>query len=191
MKHLICAVGAIALVTPVAGMAQQPDKGHDRNRPQHSEARPAKPQQQNGPRRQVHQQHQGRQDQQARQVRPDEQNRARVSTVTRSAQVNHQAGERTRRVSNNVYRIGHRPTSFHRVRASTFHYPRGYHYQRFGIGSMLPRLFLSSLYFWSDYGSLGLGAPPPGYVWVRYGPDLLLVNRYTGRIADVIYGAFY
>jgi len=38
---------------------------------------------------------------------------------------------------------------------------------------------------------LGLGPPPHGFVWVRYGPDLLLVNRRTGRIVDVIYGAFY
>ena len=51
------------------------------------------------------------------------------------------------------------------------------------LGSILPRLFLSSSYYWSDWGALGLGPPPPGYVWVRYGPDLLLVNRYTGRIA--------
>jgi len=26
---------------------------------------------------------------------------------------------------------------------------------------------------------------------VRYGPDLLMVSIRTGRIADVIYGAFY
>jgi Ni/Co efflux regulator RcnB len=37
---------------------------------------------------------------------------------------------------------------------------------------------------------MGLYAPPPGFVWVRFGPDLLLVNRHTGQIADVIYGAF-
>ncbi len=38
---------------------------------------------------------------------------------------------------------------------------------------------------------MGLEAPPPGCVWVRYGPDLLLVQRYSGQIVDVIYGAFY
>ena len=30
-----------------------------------------------------------------------------------------------------------------------------------------------------------------GYRWVRYGPDLLLVQLGTGYIADTIYGAFY
>jgi Ni/Co efflux regulator RcnB len=38
---------------------------------------------------------------------------------------------------------------------------------------------------------MGLHAPPPGLVWVRFGPDLLLVNQRTGKVHDVIYGAFY
>jgi Ni/Co efflux regulator RcnB len=90
-----------------------------------------------------------------------------------------------------VYRPGHRPSTFHRIRAPAFRYPRGYSYRRWRTGSILPRLFLSGIYFWTDWAALGLLPPPPGYVWVRFGPDLLLVNRYTGRIADVIYGAFY
>jgi Ni/Co efflux regulator RcnB len=52
-------------------------------------------------------------------------------------------------------------------------------------------LFLSSAYYFDNYGNYGLYAPPFGYRWVRYGPDLLLVQIGTGRIADVIYGAFY
>lgn len=98
---------------------------------------------------------------------------------------------RTTQRSYGTYRIGHRPTTFHRVNVTTFRYPRGYRYRTWSVGSILPRLFLSSSYYYGNYGALGLGAPPPGYVWVRYGPDLLLVNRYTGRIADVIRGAFY
>ena len=58
-------------------------------------------------------------------------------------------------------------------------------------GAILPTAFLTSAYFYSDYAALGLGPPPPGYQWVRYGPDLLLVNVVTGRIADVVDGAFY
>jgi len=38
---------------------------------------------------------------------------------------------------------------------------------------------------------MGLDGAPYGYRWVRYGPDLLMVELSTGRIADVIYGAFY
>ena len=56
---------------------------------------------------------------------------------------------------------------------------------------ILPAIFLTATYFFYDYGDLGLGGPPYGYQWVRYGPDLLLVETRTGRIADVIYGAFY
>jgi Ni/Co efflux regulator RcnB len=90
-----------------------------------------------------------------------------------------------------TYRVGHRPTTYRRVNVSSYRYPRGYSYRRWSAGAILPSLFLSNSYYFNNYGSLGLGAPPPGYVWVRYGPDLLLVNRHNGRIADVIHGAFY
>jgi len=56
---------------------------------------------------------------------------------------------------------------------------------------VLPALFLTSTYFYDDYGQLGLEGAPFGYRWVRYGPDLLLVQLGTGQVADVIYGAFY
>jgi Ni/Co efflux regulator RcnB len=56
---------------------------------------------------------------------------------------------------------------------------------------LLPSLFLAPSYYYDSWYDLGVGAPPPGYRWVRYGPDLLLVQVRTGRIADVIYGAFY
>jgi Ni/Co efflux regulator RcnB len=49
---------------------------------------------------------------------------------------------------------------------------------------------LSSTYYFDDYSALGVGPPPYGYRWVRYGPDLLMVETRTGRIGDVIYGAF-
>jgi hypothetical protein len=40
---------------------------------------------------------------------------------------------------------------------------------------------------WTDYG---LAPPPPGYEWVRYGPDVLLVDPGTGQIEDAAYSAF-
>jgi Ni/Co efflux regulator RcnB len=52
-------------------------------------------------------------------------------------------------------------------------------------------LFLSAQYYFGDYAGYGFGAPPYGYRWVRYGPDLLLVSERTGRIREVIYGVFY
>ncbi|HSZ51992.1 MAG TPA: RcnB family protein [Caulobacteraceae bacterium] len=55
----------------------------------------------------------------------------------------------------------------------------------------MPTLFLTSTYFFNNWAMMGLEPPPPGYRWVRYGPDLLMVEVFTGRIVDVIYGAFY
>jgi Ni/Co efflux regulator RcnB len=78
-----------------------------------------------------------------------------------------------------------------RIRASAFFYPRGYAYRHWSVGAILPALFLSSTYFYDDVGPLGLQIPPPGYRWVRYGPDLLLVNIRTGSVEEVAYGAFY
>jgi Ni/Co efflux regulator RcnB len=80
---------------------------------------------------------------------------------------------------------------FDRIRVPTYRYPQGYGYRRWGVGQDLPLLFLTSHYFFDSYASYGLGAPPYGYHWVRYGPDLLLVSDRSGRIRQVIYGAFY
>jgi Ni/Co efflux regulator RcnB len=51
-------------------------------------------------------------------------------------------------------------------------------------------VFLAQTYYFTDYAAAGIGPPPRGYRWVRYGPDLVLVQRRTGRITQVIYNAF-
>lgn len=84
-----------------------------------------------------------------------------------------------------------RPPGFRPIHGRPWRYPSGYRYRRWSIGLTLPSVFLSPAYYYTGYAMLGLEAPPPGYRWVRYGPDLLLVQTFTGRIADVIYGAFY
>lgn len=84
-----------------------------------------------------------------------------------------------------------RPPNFRPVRGPSFRYPHGYRYRRWSVGLILPSLFLSSSYYYNDWADLGVGPPPRGCRWVRYGPDLLLVRRRTGQIIDVIYGAFY
>jgi Ni/Co efflux regulator RcnB len=33
--------------------------------------------------------------------------------------------------------------------------------------------------------------PPPGYHWIRVGPDALLVRYGDGYVLDVVYGIFY
>lgn len=81
---------------------------------------------------------------------------------------------------------------YHRaIRAPAFRYPRGYGYRHWARGDYLPSIFLSAPFFFYDYYDLGVAPPPPGYRWVRYGPDLLLVDIYTGYVVDVVYDVFY
>ena len=71
-----------------------------------------------------------------------------------------------------------------------FRYPRGYSYRHWYRGQYLPSIFLAPEFF-IDWNYLGLPPPPAGAEWVRYGPDALLVDDYTGQVIDVIYNAFY
>ncbi len=79
----------------------------------------------------------------------------------------------------------------HRAHLAPFAYPPGYRYQRWAAGMVLPPLFLVPAYFYADWAALGLVAPEAGFQWVRYGPDLLLVNVTTGQVVDAVYGVFY
>jgi Ni/Co efflux regulator RcnB len=82
-------------------------------------------------------------------------------------------------------------TSPHRYRLPAYRWPRGFSYRRFVFGDILPPLFIGPDYYIYDYAEYGLPYPPPGTVWVRYGPDALLVDRYSGEIIEVAYGVFY
>jgi Nickel/cobalt transporter regulator len=84
-----------------------------------------------------------------------------------------------------------RGRNFNRMHLAPFVYPHGWGYRRWGIGMILPPLFLAPAYYYADWAAMGLPPPDPGSQWVRYGPDLLLVNLATGQVVDVIYGAFY
>jgi len=91
----------------------------------------------------------------------------------------------------NGRRYWHRGRFSPSIRVSPFYYPRGYSYYRWSIGARLPALFLSVQYYFNDYYSYGIAPPPPGYRWVRYGTDLLLVNIYSAEVVDVVYDVFY
>jgi Ni/Co efflux regulator RcnB len=84
----------------------------------------------------------------------------------------------------------HRGQYYGRVHGPAFAYPPGWRYRQWQIGQRLPPLFLAPGYFYPGYAALGLQVPPPGYNWVRFGPDLLLVNLATNEVEDVIYGVF-
>jgi hypothetical protein len=79
---------------------------------------------------------------------------------------------------------------FHRVHLSPFVYPSGWGYRRWAVGAVLPALFLAPAYYYADWATLGLDPPQPGFQWVRYGPDLLLVNVTTGEVIETIPDAF-
>ncbi len=86
--------------------------------------------------------------------------------------------------------FSYRGRMINRVHLAPFVYPSGFGYQRWGIGAALPPLFLVPAYFYADWATLGLAPPQPGFQWVRYGPDLLLVNIATGQVVDAVYGVF-
>jgi Nickel/cobalt transporter regulator len=81
--------------------------------------------------------------------------------------------------------------AFNRIHIHPFIYPPGWAYRQWAIGAILPPLFLVPDYYYPEWAALGLEPPPPGDQWVRYGPDLLLVNIATGQVVDVAYGVFY
>ena len=69
-------------------------------------------------------------------------------------------------------------------------YPPGYAYRLWAVGAILPAFFLASTYYYTDWAAMGLPPPDPGFQYVQYGPDLLLVNVSTGEVVQVFPGAF-
>jgi hypothetical protein len=93
--------------------------------------------------------------------------------------------------SGGAARFSYRGHDIERVHIHPFIYPPGFAYRRWAVGAALPPIFLARDYWYADWAALGMDPPPPGYQWVRYGPDLLLVNVITGQVADVAYDVFY
>jgi Ni/Co efflux regulator RcnB len=87
--------------------------------------------------------------------------------------------------------FNYRGRTIERVHRDPFIYPQGWEYRRWEIGAALPPLFLAPDYYYPDWAALGLEPPPPGCQWLRYGPDLLLVDMNSGQILDTAYDVFY
>lgn len=79
----------------------------------------------------------------------------------------------------------------HRYRAPSYRRPPGFYYRRWTFGDFLPSLFWGEQFWLTNYYDFDLPPPPPGTVWVRYGNDALLIDRYTGEIITVEYDVFY
>ena len=56
---------------------------------------------------------------------------------------------------------------------------------------LLPFAFFASDYTLYDYWQYGLEPPPPGFEWVRVGPDALLVRPADGYVLDAVRDLFY
>ena len=69
--------------------------------------------------------------------------------------------------------------------------PYGWGYQPFSIGWRLWPSYYSSRYWINDPWMYRLPYAPPGYRWVRYWNDALLVDTWTGEVVDVIPSFFW
>ena len=85
-------------------------------------------------------------------------------------------------------RSGGRPCRFH---APAYHQPQGYYVHHWTWGETLPPAFWVRDYWLTDYVVFDLFPPPPGAVWVRVGPDALLIDQFSGEIIEVEYNVFY
>jgi Ni/Co efflux regulator RcnB len=79
---------------------------------------------------------------------------------------------------------------------SLFHFgfyydPFGWGYYPFQIGWRLWPSYYSSNYWINDPWQYRLPYAPPGYVWIRYWNDALLVDTWSGQVVDMIPNFFW
>jgi Ni/Co efflux regulator RcnB len=111
--------------------------------------------------------------------------------VTHATKATHVTTHATRPSRAQIGRLRKNITAVHRFHAGVYRAPPGFHYQRWGFGAFLPAVYFAPSFWISDWLAYDLFAPPYGYVWVRYGPDALLIDEYTGEIVQADYGVFY
>ena len=86
------------------------------------------------------------------------------------------------------YKVGRH--TYKPVRAARFAWPPGFSYQHYGIGYRVPPAFWLPNYYIDNYLDYGVEPPPGGFQWIRYGPDLLLINLGSGEVANAVPGVF-
>jgi len=119
-----------------------------------------------------------------------------TNVTTRYDWHNYRPGHRPADWDNRNHNVDFRAYEWNRTSQFRYHYrpyypPHGWYYRQWTYGEVFPTIFWTQNYWLTDYYSFGLDNPPYGYVWVRYGPDALLVNVYNGQILSVEYNVFY
>lgn len=79
----------------------------------------------------------------------------------------------------------------HRFHAGRYHRPHGWFAHHWRLGARLPRAWFGRSYWLTDWAIYGLWAPVDGLVWVRVGPDAMLIDPITGEIVAIEYGLFW
>jgi Ni/Co efflux regulator RcnB len=98
----------------------------------------------------------------------------------------------------NDWRSNHRYDwqNHRRHHRSLFHFgfyydPFGWNYRHYSIGSRLWPSYYRSSFWLNDPWQYRLPYAPPGYRWIRYYDDALLVDTWDGQVVDVIYNFFW
>ena len=83
-----------------------------------------------------------------------------------------------------VYRSSHRYRHAWRP-------PVGFYSRSWGYGDYLPRSWYGGDYWIIDPWQYDLPLPPPGFDWVRVGDDAVLIDRFSGRVVQVVRYIFW
>jgi Ni/Co efflux regulator RcnB len=104
---------------------------------------------------------------------------------------NRNGGRSTTHVAVDVTSYHKNVTAERQYHFGTYNAPQGYAYHRYSYGDRLPQGYYAQNFWITSYLNFGLITPPDGYVWVRYGPDAVLIDEDTGEIVQIVYDQFY
>jgi hypothetical protein len=125
-------------------------------------------------------------------VRTDNYRDSRYGNDYRYDGRNYQRWSNDWRRDNRYNWYGYRNANRNVFRLGTYYSPyRNYRYSRVGIGFTLGSLFYGNNYWINDPWQYRLPPAYGPYRWIRYYDDALLVNVYTGQVADVIHDFFW
>jgi Ni/Co efflux regulator RcnB len=79
----------------------------------------------------------------------------------------------------------------HRFHVGAYRRPHGWYAHHWVIGNRLPSAWFARDYWLTDWALYGLWAPIDGLIWVRVGPDAMLIDPATGEIVAVDYDLFF